>query len=480
MKSHSSKEICSGGKKSIPVRLLFAGLLVLLILLLALLPAYRQYRRHRKDHTLLRTGEYNTVFLSMYPVYNFNPEDFTHYRADTVAIPDLTVTDYAALRHYLSDVRASRNELRVIYLGIDPTRIGADRIRELKEDFPGVQFEILPMVRTVEEWNAAKDPEQLLAAYRDLAEGLVGVENLRVFDYFTREWLISDPGCFEGEHLFTPETSKIIYLNTDELHGYDLKPETVGPTFEAFEAFLTQKRSTPTVYPDLSDWDIVFFGDSVIGNFTGHHSTPELVATFSGARVFNCGLGGSTASSRPDEVFSLTNMVRYYKTGDLSNLPEDKPAYTGLQQRLAAEQDPNTSRRKLAFVLYYGLNDYFCGSPVASEDPRDITTYAGALRTAYEELKSLHPEALILILAPNFTSYYENGTMINSPEGSDFAAYHRAVSDLNASLGLPTLDIMQDVITSENWTSYLSDGCHPNEYGHFRLANALLEFWLEF
>lgn len=447
---------------------LYAVFPILLIFLLLLLFIGRNYMQHRADHRLLRDSTYNSVFLSMYPANTFDKEDFAHFRADNVLILD-TADTYRELKHDLKDVAASGNALRVIYLGVDPEKITGKQILQLSEKFPGVIFEVIPAYRPTI-WWATASPEAL-KAYRSMADTLTGLENIRLYSFFASEWLVANPQSYLAGTQLCHDAAHLVYVYTDDLHGYMITPENKEQVFLDFSD-LYQKFVTSFVpYPDLSQKTILFFGDSVIGNTTDYTSIPELVSLFTGADCYNCGVGGSSATPKGDFPFSVNEVLDAYLSGSVSSLSEEVQAYHGLTAYF--NKKDTFKDENLLFVLHYGLNDYFDGQPIASEDPRDPATFTGSLRIAIDRLQKTHPEAEILLIAPNFTNYFQNGTMINSEEGSIFTDYIQAICQIAEEYSLPLLNNYQDVITPDNASQFLADGCHPNESGRFRIAEAI-------
>ena len=76
----------------------------------------------------------------------------------------------------------------------------------------------------------------------------------------------------------------------------------------------------------------------------------------------------------------------------------------GLNEYLAADVN-----KKHVFVINFGLNDYFGGHPVSTDDPQDLGTYTGALRQGIAALKEAYPEAAIIVQVPTYTNFFSEG-----------------------------------------------------------------------
>ena len=125
-----------------------------------------------------------------------------------------------------------------------------------------------------------------------------------------------------------------------------------------------------------------------------------------------------------------------------------------------------------------GTNDYFTGQPVSNPDnPYDPYTFSGALRTGIQNLQSTYPDATILLLTPPFSSYFTNGTELNSDVGDVLTEYVDAVVQVATDMHVDCINNYTGLaINEDNHTEYLSDGVHLNETGRFIAATHIIEF----
>ncbi|MBO4515608.1 MAG: SGNH/GDSL hydrolase family protein [Lachnospiraceae bacterium] len=442
-----------------------AAVALLVCFFLIVLP----YLKMAPTRKLLRESEYNCVFLSMFPVSTFDKEDFSYFRADDALIVEELVPNARAMKSYLKDVTLSGNKMQRIYLGVDPTKITAEQILEFQAAFPDAVFEILPTYRRLSDWMKDPDWENTYAAYLDMVQKLVGKEKLSIYSFFAQEWLIADDDNYLDGTLLTQRIAHILYIYADIDHRCDFRPENVTFFFTEFHSLLKESIWNGFSFPDLSSWEIIMLGDSVIGNYSEHDSIPELVASFSGAKTYNCGWGGASAATRDSDSCG-SNMVKAFLSGDLSTIPNDVQAYSGMK----AFWNASSVGEKQLFVLHFGLNDYFQAVPLDNpKDPKDVTTYCGALRSMIEMIQAARPDAKILLIAPNPVLLFHYGKDPLSDEGAPLADYADAVLSLGESYGIPVLNDYE-VLHPDTAYYYLSGDVHPNEYGRYKIAKALI------
>ena len=233
-------------------------------------------------------------------------------------------------------------------------------------------------------------------------------------------------------------------------------------------------REPAEKWPDLSQWCVVFMGDSVLVYNEGSRSIPGIVEAFSGAQVYNCSCGGTPAAEDPKSVLSLNRMITHFLEQDVSGVETAAEYVQGLTKYMEEEH----AGKQYCFVLNFGLNDYFKGYAVENdEDPFDTETYAGALRTGIRALQDAYPDSKILLLTPTYTSRFSGGTNKNSEEGGRLTDYADAALRVAEEMDVYCLDNFTDSgINGETSEKYLTDGTHPNETGSFLLGRKILEY----
>lgn len=464
-------------------------IIMIVILVFVLLSNNIQYQSARKaDLERLSTAEYNSIFCSLYSIENFSEEDFLTYRGFNTLKLENTLRDTADLNEYLETAFASGNPIENIYLGLDPvqmwssSRKNADRwntsvsedILSHASDHPEVTFEILLPAPSLEYWTEldGNQLDETLTLYQTLISDLSSCSNIMTYFMGGEHWLIANPANYTDIQTTNAIISQKMMLFTFCDHKFQANAENASAMLDALRELVVTEKTSPTEYPDLSAWDVVFFGDSIIGNYEGSFSVPGVTTGLSNAKAYNCAQGGIPACVDPDCVLSFPSSVDFFMAQNASTIPGDGPFRATMAEYLQEEH----SGRKLCFVLNFGLNDYFGGHPVDNaENPYDTATYAGALREGISRLQSAYPDALILLMTPTFTVYFNNGTELLTEEGGVLTEYVDAALQVAEETNVLCLNNYTGLGIDESTAdTYLADGCHLNETGRFLLAEHII------
>ena len=479
------QETLSPKKRFLPLCVLLA-----LSLLFVCFSAWHNKDSAEKEAQLqrLKSESYNGLFLAMYSLENYQEEDFSTYRGISSLILTEPARDTREISDYLKAAFTSGNTVTNVWLGLDPCMIRSSSEREdqgeqnLSRDIlsyiaanPDTDFDILFPYYSSGYW-IGETPTQMntmLASYASLAQTLFEYPNVTVFFPGGEPWLIANPYNYMAEGILNKELSHKLILLTFCDHNYVLTPDTATDYFSDLQKYLSSEQDAPAVYPDLSDWDIVFFGDSIIGNYTASDSIPGVIEGLSSARTYNCAQGGTPAAFTNGDLLCFSLSIDYFVSQNTDAVSDYDPFYPALQRFVQDDHEGH----KLLFIINYGLNDYFDGLPVENpEDAYDVTSYAGALRNGVLKIREAYPDAEILLMAPGFTTYFTNGTEITTQEGGSLLDYVNAAVTVAGELNTLSMDNYHDLGVDEtNEGYYLSDGCHFNERGRFLVARNILE-----
>lgn len=423
------------------------------------------------DIAALSDGNYDGLLLSMYSPEAFDAEDFNYFRGIPTAQAHHTFENLADIGDYLEEGFSHNANLAGVYIGLDPYVISglyghhtslyirdyAANLTEYVLSNPDTVFELLLPYYSLDHLQTMSDREytELVTAYRNLVNLYIPYDNVVIYFVGYEEWLIANPGNYDAYNVCNPNVTRSILAFTFQDDNYRLMPHNME---ERFEQMTMLVQAPPAAYPDLSEYSIVFFGDSVIGNYQGSLSIPGVVAGLSGAHTYNLGLGGTSAcGNRSPEVHTLNTIVDAFLAGDSSAFAESDCPYLGIN----AYQTEHTEN--LCFLINYGLNDYFFGMPISSDARLDPYTYAGGIRLAVGKLREAYPNCRIILATSNFTNYYSAGKGINSDVGGQLTDYVDAVLALAEELNVDCMNNYEDFgITLKNQEEYLEDGCHPN------------------
>ncbi len=244
-------------------------------------------------------------------------------------------------------------------------------------------------------------------------------------------------------------------------------------------------------------YDIVFLGDSVIGN-EGNVSVVQTVGKELGLSAFNGAFGGSSmAMSDEKDWGSLTNnqwcmarMAEAIAYRDWQNQNASMayaehyreygmymPAY--FKDRMDALAKIDFSRVKV-LVIEHGTNDYNGGYALDNpDDLYDISTFGGALRYSLELLQESYPDMKIVLITPIYCAFGDNLEQICHETdfgGGTLSDYMKLEKEIAAEYGVICIDAFENSgIREENSKEYLSDGLHLTDEGALLLSNYLAE-----
>lgn len=465
-------------------------LLIAIAVSLIFIGLFQRSHIYDSDLERLASESYEGIFLSMYSSDVFHEEDFTQFRGVNVVKCEYTPQDLHDIGAYLDKVFSSNNAITNIYLGLDPLALWEHSDKNMRhwnrdlnkyllpylEAHPDVSFEILYPAPSLAYWLDRTEDDRALwmTTCKSLTAAVYGYANTTTYFPAVAHWLIANPGNYLDEINFNTDIAQKLILLTFCDHEYIITPENANTLETMLSELVLPQREQRTTYPDLSDLTVVFFGDSVMGNFTGSFSVSGVVNGLSSAQVYNCAQGGAPATGDPavsDGTMNFNVAVEKFIAQDPSSLAADTVYRASLEEYLA---DDHTGHR-LCFVINYGLNDYFGGSPVADPaDPSNTATYCGALRTGISALQKAYPDAMILLAAPNYITAFSNGTELRSEDGGVLTDYVQGAAEVAADCGIAYYDTYNELgIDEANASTYLADNVHPSEEGRYLFGAAL-------
>lgn len=417
------------------------------------------------DFTRLQQESYQGVFFSMYAPEAF-PEDIypTYMGYDAVGCSH-RIASFSDLSDYLETAFSSDNEVTHVFLMLDPlllwdsslhqnalfTASLEEKLLAYVDTYAGAEFTVIFSTPSLAYWqsHADDDLDTYCNVIRILAASLSARENVTLHFPGQEEWLISNPDAYDTPRELNAVAARSTMLLVLSGAMRYLETESYS-SLARFSALVQQAASSPVTYPDLSDYDLVFFGDSVIGNYKDFTSIPGVINALTGARVHNLAVGGSTATLSNGENASFNEVVGTLVNASGISLPDDD---------------------KLCFVINYGLNDYFDGYP--------LENYCDGLRSGIRTLRDAYPNAHIFVISSNYILSFEKGTAPTGDEENVLADYVAAAEETAAAEGVDFLNI-NEVLQwdADNAAEYLVDTIHPNEEGRWLFGVAVVEAFL--
>ena len=245
------------------------------------------FGRCGEDFSRLKEETYDTVFFSMYPTDYYDEADYEHFRGMDVVRTSYAIPDTRILEVYMDTAVNSGNSISTVYLGIDPEKARTEDIFQITLENPETMFEIVLAYPRMDYWLAMTEEEyqNVLNTYRDFAGNVLGLENVRVYYFNNAEWLLCNPANYIDTFQTNEETSLLLMCNSDEQHSFILNVENFHERFNQAQALVERYRKEPAEYVDAAEWEIIFFGDSVIGNYQGSLSIPGVVGGLTNATV---------------------------------------------------------------------------------------------------------------------------------------------------------------------------------------------------
>lgn len=252
---------------------------------------------------------------------------------------------------------------------------------------------------------------------------------------------------------------------------------------------------------------IVCFGDSITGNFPAPTDYPSMIASMTGATVYNAGFGGCCMSdnNQKRKLFTMCRLVDSIVAGsgnygDFTAQSNSGVSitYAGTSTNYVPDRITMLSGIDWTTIDYitiaYGTNDWNSNYALDNEnDPDDTTTYLGAFRYSVEKLLTKFPNIKILVITPLWRWWDTNTGMpseIHSDyiDSNDYAKgtgyklwqYGDALAEAAKLYHIPVLNLYWNcMMTKQNRYQYFetTDGTHPKEAGRYLMAQ-MISAWL--
>lgn len=240
---------------------------------------------------------------------------------------------------------------------------------------------------------------------------------------------------------------------------------------------------------------ILFLGDSILGQYRDETSIPALVGEMLDAEVFNGAFGGTTMSLQNRDYrdayywdgLSFSRLARAIGAQDfgLQQTIRTKDYVTMDFRDIVDELDRLDLTSVQTVVISYGMNDYTTGSPIGGENsPEDPYTMEGAMRMGIRYLQRSYPQIRIIFISPTYCWFVNTlGTTNETCESNDYGGgyleeYVEAQRRVAGECGVEFVDLYHAYYPHEeygNWNLYTNDGIHPNEAGRRKIAETLAE-----
>lgn len=434
--------------------------------------------------------DYEFLYMTMYSEGEASAYPFEYYLGLKTYKTEHRYENLKDFTDYVDAVLAG-SSVREVYSLFDPAAVnesffGSSALSQkayqqtLKETIVNngdINFVFMLPAHSLKYWCdlSERKVSESLGSYLLFANELKDLENVRIYFFGNQQWLIANSHNYADEKNCAEDIINRLVALSIYNDDYLVSGDKLSADLADLEQLIAKEKNSSQEKVDLSEYEIVFFGDSVVGNYFGSLSIPGVVAALSGAETYNCAIGGQAASKAEssEESSGLEQTLSYFLR-EQSDVLEDKEQF-----RAEVERYHNAAHdgKKLCLVLNYGLNDFFSGKAVAGSAVDDISTYRGALYSGIVRLRQAYPHAEIVLITPNFVQLFEFGGQAQSEKGGVLTDYVNAVISLAQELDIPYINNFVELgIDENNFTEYLEDGCHLNEQGRFEYARDLVEF----
>ena len=227
---------------------------------------------------------------------------------------------------------------------------------------------------------------------------------------------------------------------------------------------------------------IVNFGDSIFGNFTAPTDISSFIEDMTGAKVYNCGFGGTRMtdnSAYGDKgYFSMCKLAEAVATGVFT-------AQTSALARMQAASDPAapmyaaTLNRLMAIdfsnvdiiTFEHGTNDWY-GDTTLSGGSGNLV-FTNALEYVIDTISTAYPGIRIIVISPiyrYFSATSDSNNYVNT-KGNTLIDYVNAMSEIAGNYNLQFINDYMIGINKYSHALYLSDGTHPTEAARKLIAS---------
>lgn len=430
--------------------------------------------------TALATEQYDSIYVSMYPISNFDSEDFIKYFGLNTKVIYYPVTDTLRISKYLEAAFSSSNEISNVFLGIDPAcfKDSASETDALIsgyiDRFPDTVFWIIPSTPGIGYWVSLSEKEtsEVIDKFTDICCRLVLKSNVKLIYTGSEEWMIANSNNYESDNVTLCDgfASKAFLYSLSK----QLNQDTVFEKAEELTSLIKKYRNVSATNADFSDSYIVYIGDSILANDTTSSSIAGVISSANNSGYALLSHGGTSAFETGSAGFTLSSLV--------DNLILEKPFSEdymydfneGLEKYINDKE--SISSKQLYFVIIVCLNDYFQGAPIG-DTTSGIETYKGSLATNINRLKEAFPDSRIVLVSPSKISYFDYGTHPTSENGDSLKDYIQAMAEVAASESVSYIDAYNGLGIDNSLISeyLLPDLVHPNEKGRFLMGHYIAD-----
>lgn len=260
------------------------------------------------------------------------------------------------------------------------------------------------------------------------------------------------------------ETSASGVVNVSEYISSSAESESENQMSSISENMIQQGKT-------LFGKKIVVFGDSIWNAARGKDGISEYVQEGTGATVYNCAIGGTTAAVVGDDP-SFDNWTSNSFNGMIYVARKLIPAEKILEGDVVCDIIKQVDFNEMDYVIVsYGLNDFFSDVSIYPKEYYELTNYVGALRNGIEKLKENYPHLKIIVVSPTYTRMFEGEKTF------EIGDYVEAARGVATEMDVEFLDMFHVLgNNAETRTEHLGDGVHMSSEGRKVYSDAVVRF----
>lgn len=417
---------------------------------------------------------YDTAFISMYDVSNYNYEYFDTYMAWNCTPTNHIFSTLDYFNEYNELIWS--NKINQYIMCIDPyllyqeadyddtkyNKLLSDNIVKIIKDNDNTTFYLYfpSYCHTHYEGYSSTDFNNLKSAYSKLTISLAQYENIQYYYNGYEEYIFTNEYIYEtgSDCLMYEPTANFMLLENLSDSSRVTAQELISGVDELISG-LKKYNQSPNPEYDFSDYCAIILGDSIFASFTDNTGLQAIMQNNSGIDYILQAHGGAPAASSDSSDIDLMSQLDITEINSKIN-------------------ELGATRKKLLFIIEFGLNDYFNNTDITNPTNKyDTATYSGAIRSTIETIKHEWSAADILVIAPGYVSMRQYGEEPYNIPGHKLSEYRNAALALAEEYNLYCINLCEVGITEDNCFDLIQDDrVHYNGRGRYIIAWKLMEY----
>lgn len=271
---------------------------------------------------------------------------------------------------------------------------------------------------------------------------------------------------------------------------YDPNYQTTDFDIEPLDSIIPLAPDKLEGHEDDGVTTILCLGNDPMSTNQTEIGVADRIAAITNATVYNGSFSGTTiAAQYPTyndwymiDGLSFTYVAQSLASGDF-NFLTDVAAFSNDESIISTAamlESLDMNSVDVICIMYDGrdyINKHPCDNP---NEPYDIITYTGALRTGIEAIQESYPHIRIVVMSHTFChtineeGNYENGDRADLGNGT-LSHYLQRELDVCMDCGVSFIDNFYGSVNEDNYLDYMTDYIHFNDAGRELLANRFVQ-----